>query len=301
MIAGTFLLFSTNAMACCGEALVLEYDVGKMRTCKQANECSSRFDCTPTKDCRSVRNCQKRRDNTPCKRKLLFAWINDPACEAAKAAQNAAYRIELQQCEAQRSAERLDCERQKLSTKQSCEAKKAASKLQCEELNRKDVAGCEQLKNEEISKSAELSVSINQAILSIKKYESFLPVPPRLVMVFKMLNVYSAPIDVDRIRVVDTEDKKELFSLIPYELVDEMRYYNSIVLDKYVFIDSEVEYSTAQNEYQAWLFAIYMAETFKKHGVDGFSQIWTLENDKLLRNAEQFISAACREIDCNEG
>lgn len=91
-------------------------------------------DCTPTRDCTPRRSCdfKKSHDTRSCNRCLVKKpWGgclirgNDPICEAAKAAQNAAY-------DADYAAKKLDCERLKSQEKLQCEAEKSGEKALCE-------------------------------------------------------------------------------------------------------------------------------------------------------------------------
>ncbi|MEE3079353.1 MAG: hypothetical protein VX341_08470 [Bdellovibrionota bacterium] len=90
--------------------------------------------CTPTRDCTPTRNCSfhKNKDSRNCSACMVrnpFGGCiirgNDPICEAAKAAQNAAY-------EADYALKKADCERIKTLEKQACELEKAGEKALCE-------------------------------------------------------------------------------------------------------------------------------------------------------------------------
>ena len=77
------------------------------------------IDCTPT------RNCEKAQDTRDCDKCILSAFgrcqyrANDPACEAAKAAQDSAYAVEKAQCEAEKAAQKAQCEATKEAVKRS--------------------------------------------------------------------------------------------------------------------------------------------------------------------------------------
>src|ERR1700730_6878634 len=66
---------------------------------------AEKIDCTPT------RNCEKSEDQRDCNRCLFSAFgrcqvrSNDPACEAAKAAQNSAYTVLKAQCETEKTVQ----------------------------------------------------------------------------------------------------------------------------------------------------------------------------------------------------
>jgi hypothetical protein len=68
------------------------------------------IDCTPTQ------NCTLNSDDRECNRCLVSVFNhctvrgNDPACEAAKAAQNAMYAAQKTQCETQKAAQKAACE-----------------------------------------------------------------------------------------------------------------------------------------------------------------------------------------------
>ena len=91
--------------------------------------CSSERDCASTRDCTFTPS----RDTRECSRCLAHrpfgggcAWRgNDPFCEAAKAAQNAAYDVDV-------GARKFDCERLKVTDKLTCEAEETVKKGICE-------------------------------------------------------------------------------------------------------------------------------------------------------------------------
>ena len=104
---------------------------------KESIDCSPDRDCTPKRDC----SFEKKRDRRNCSACLLRAPRicafggcvgghciqrgNDPFCEAAKGAQNAAY-------EAAYIGRKLDCERIKEQNRIACEVEKATEKGLCE-------------------------------------------------------------------------------------------------------------------------------------------------------------------------
>ncbi|WP_444996696.1 hypothetical protein [Aliikangiella sp. IMCC44359] len=90
--------------------------------------------CTIDRDCRQSRNCDvhQSHDSRNCRACLVknpfggcIVRGNDPICETAKAAQNAAYAADA-------AARKLDCERIKEQNRMICEAEKAAEKGLCE-------------------------------------------------------------------------------------------------------------------------------------------------------------------------
>lgn len=84
-------------------------------------------DCAPRRNCEATRSCPLQVDTRNCRIKAAFGMeIIDPACEAAKGAQNAAYQAAKTACEAQRALERLDCERINAQERLACEAKKTS-------------------------------------------------------------------------------------------------------------------------------------------------------------------------------
>jgi len=85
------------------------------KSCRVADACYSA--CAPT------RNCDLHPDTRDCSRNFPFGNINDPACEASKAAQNSIYAIQKSSCEASINSERSQCESQKaacLSVANAC-------------------------------------------------------------------------------------------------------------------------------------------------------------------------------------
>jgi hypothetical protein len=108
-------------------------------------DCTPTKDCTPTMDCTPKKDCtfDKDHDERPCYKCLVNkpfggCWIrgNDPACEAAKATQNAiyeaAYAKKKFECETTKTAEKTKCEAEKSTKKLACEASKTAEKDACE-------------------------------------------------------------------------------------------------------------------------------------------------------------------------
>lgn len=84
----------------------VQLDVGKFRTCQPASACN--FECAVSVEC------TVKVDERECKRHTILGSINDPMCEATKAAQNALF-----------ANQKATCEAQKVSLKASCEVKKA--------------------------------------------------------------------------------------------------------------------------------------------------------------------------------
>ena len=121
------------------------------------------IDCTPTRDCTPARNCTATRDCSPsgscdlhvdqrdcstCVLPNIFTGGcskrgNNPACEVAKAAQNAGYATAKAACETQKSTEKANCEAQKTAAKADCERLKSQEKLQCETEKDGQRLGCE--------------------------------------------------------------------------------------------------------------------------------------------------------------
>jgi len=123
--------------------------VGKFR------ECISQINCTPTQNCNSFY--KKKRDTRNCKKCIMknplgancIAYSNDPYCETAKAAQNAAYQF------AEATA-KLDCERAKVSGRIQCESKKIHELAICESKKKDEIAAAQGL-TQELLKYIELS------------------------------------------------------------------------------------------------------------------------------------------------
>jgi hypothetical protein len=91
-------------------------------------DCTANIDCTSTRDCtftaqKDTRDCRVCIFPNPISGCLQ--WGNDPACEAAKVAQNSIYQVEA-------SNKKLECERLKLQEKVECELKKEFQKKVCE-------------------------------------------------------------------------------------------------------------------------------------------------------------------------
>jgi hypothetical protein len=90
----------------------------------QPDECMKYSSCEEFKcdALRPSRDCALVRDNRECGRYLLGVHINDPSCEASKAAQNAIYERSKAVCEAQKTSEmesrRLSC----LTALQTCQS-----------------------------------------------------------------------------------------------------------------------------------------------------------------------------------
>lgn len=119
------------------------YSCSPNRVCRSAS-CSINRDCSQRRDCsqpHDTRNCNRCLVNNPFGGCSIRG--NDPICEAAKAAQNAAYAAARGACEAEKVAARNACEAQKATEVASCEAREAAAKLDCERLKVQEVADCE--------------------------------------------------------------------------------------------------------------------------------------------------------------
>jgi|GEM_PF-6214776 len=84
--------------------------------------------CAPKREC-DVQPCVERHDTRVCGRDVgppgLF-HLNDPVCEAAKAAQNALYEADRARCEANNALKRAECERIKASEMAQCGALRLA-------------------------------------------------------------------------------------------------------------------------------------------------------------------------------
>jgi hypothetical protein len=91
-------------------------------------ECKSPPSCDEASICisRPPRDCTLARDNRECGRNINLGFTkihtNDPACEAAKASQNAAYSAAKAACEAQKSSEDAMQKQNCLSAIQACKA-----------------------------------------------------------------------------------------------------------------------------------------------------------------------------------
>jgi hypothetical protein len=86
--------------------------------CEKYSSCEE-FKCDalpPMRDCALVR------DNRDCRREILFGAINDPKCEASKAAQNAMYERTKAICEVQRAAEMESRRQSCLTALQTCQS-----------------------------------------------------------------------------------------------------------------------------------------------------------------------------------
>lgn len=101
----------------------------------RANEdaCSMQQMCSIL--CSQPKSCDQPRDVRSCTSRFLWIRTHDPACEAAKAAQNMVYENQKNLCESLRAQERALCESDKLrctTVAKSCSAIKqgpAASKM----------------------------------------------------------------------------------------------------------------------------------------------------------------------------
>jgi hypothetical protein len=80
--------------------------------------------CSPERSCDVSRSCPLQEDTRSCGHDVARVHVNDPVCEAAKAAQNLAYQATKAACESQTAAEKGDCERTKEQERLACEAKK---------------------------------------------------------------------------------------------------------------------------------------------------------------------------------
>ena len=103
--------------------------------------CAPSRDCRQTRDCGSgMRDCSQPHDTRNCRACLVRRpWDggcavrgNDPVCEAAKAAQNAAY-----------AAVKGTCEAENATSRGICEAEKEAARLDCERIKAQQTAECE--------------------------------------------------------------------------------------------------------------------------------------------------------------
>ena len=120
-----------------------DYSCSPNRVCSAAS-CNINRDCSQRRECRQphdTRNCNRCLVNNPFGGCSIRG--NDPICEAAKAAQNAAYAAARGACEAEKVAARNACEAQKATEVAACEAREAAAKLDCERLKIQEVAECE--------------------------------------------------------------------------------------------------------------------------------------------------------------
>lgn len=125
-------------------------------------DCRQTKDCSQDRDCRSGRSCsfQKNHDTRNCNKCLVknpFGGCtirgNDPICEAAKAAQNAAYDAahagRVLDCERLKNTEKATCEAEKVTAKAACEAEKVTAKGVCEADKAAKKGDCERLKSQE--------------------------------------------------------------------------------------------------------------------------------------------------------
>lgn len=120
-------------------------------TCNNNRDCSQRRDCRQPHDTRNCKACLLRAPricvpNFPrgqtCHGGHCIQMGNDPVCEAAKKAQNAAYATARGACEAEKAVARNACEAQKSTEIAACEAREVAAKLDCERLKVQEVAEC---------------------------------------------------------------------------------------------------------------------------------------------------------------
>jgi hypothetical protein len=89
----------------------------------QSCEVPPTIDCTPKQDCSL--NADTRECNTCVVSLFGHCSIrgNDPACEAAKAAQSALYAAQKAQCESQKVAQKAACEATKEALKSAAESR----------------------------------------------------------------------------------------------------------------------------------------------------------------------------------
>lgn len=129
--------------------------------CTPSRSCSNEhISCTPTRNCSNDQmSCPLNQDTRECRScsryKILqfhgikSSWeetetcVNNPACEGAKATQNALYASQKATCELDKSNWKLDCERIKGQEKIKCEGDKAAWKLDCERIKGQEKLLCE--------------------------------------------------------------------------------------------------------------------------------------------------------------
>jgi hypothetical protein len=87
----------------------------------------------PARDCTPIRECSFQTDARDCQRCFAkiggtcLARMNDPGCEAAKAAQQAMIAAKKNACEAEKSSEKLSCEATQMAVKAAFENCKARS------------------------------------------------------------------------------------------------------------------------------------------------------------------------------
>lgn len=128
--------------------------------CSPDRNCSGdQIDCS-LGECPGPRNCPLQEDKRSCGRcsryKILQfhgldqpRWeetetcVNDPVCETAKAAQNAAYRLQKQACDGKNTADHAACMAQKASEKLQCETGKKAWMVDCEQIKSRTKLTCE--------------------------------------------------------------------------------------------------------------------------------------------------------------
>jgi hypothetical protein len=128
-------------------------------------DCTPHKDCTPTKNCdlqvdtrncRRPRNCTHNHDTRDCSACILSAFGrcqvhgNDPTCELAKAAQNAAYDTAFNACNGLGDIDDAACEAEKgtqnglyVAAKAKCEADKETDRIACEGQKTAQKVGCE--------------------------------------------------------------------------------------------------------------------------------------------------------------
>ena len=116
------------------------YTCAPIRSCSR-DACTSNRDCSQPHDTRDCRACILRAPricvpNIPsgqtCHGGHCIQMGNDPTCEAAKAAQNAAYEAARIACEAQRTSEIGACELRETAALAECEVSRATEVLACE-------------------------------------------------------------------------------------------------------------------------------------------------------------------------
>jgi len=124
----------------------------------RAEDCDSKRPCDP-KDCSintpcdAVMDCSLKQDNRSCGHDVVLCvpfthicstnHVNDPVCEAAKAAQNTAFAAEKANCEATKSLAKANCEATKTAAKAACEAQNVTAKADCERIKTQDRLLCE--------------------------------------------------------------------------------------------------------------------------------------------------------------
>ncbi|WP_157973676.1 hypothetical protein [Tropicimonas sp. IMCC34043] len=246
-----FAYFTCILFVLTSTAIAQEYNVGTLRNCAVIRDCTSTIDCNrrpPTRDCTT---------------KLLFGIrYNDPACEAARAAEKSYFESQRAQCEASKAAARLDCERLKSQEKLQCEAQRAV-----------EIRAGEQFRRQ--VQDLPLGTAIPIEAPSFLQDGQVLPSEEAAAKQWLQLSVSTL------------DNVPEAMTL----------FFDNIgifVVDGVLLRDASVGPPTARE----WIGAMFLSSEAERLGGDAYFQVAATAGSKLVNRALEIIDSTCEKIDC---